>query len=102
MYNARAEEVTPMTRLRPVCDKHPNLQMIPCSLETTTEQAHGYVCPVPNCVRHCDDLGYFDADEARGCLEASISRNRRDAVRAAIMKALEERLRPPILPYRQE
>jgi hypothetical protein len=91
-----------MTRLRPVCDKHPNLQMIPCLLETTTEQAHGYVCPVPNCGRHCDDLGYFDAVETRGSLEGGIPRNRRDAVRTAIMKALEERLRPPILSYKQK
>ncbi len=44
-----------MARLRPICDRHTNLQMIPCSLKTTTGQAHGdahayaYVCPVPGC-----------------------------------------------------
>src|SRR6266481_1050635 len=101
MYNLRCEEVTPMTRLRPVCDRHANLQMIPCSLKTATGQANGYICPVPNCGRHHgDDLGYFDAVETRVLLEGSIP-NRRDAARAAIMKVLEERLRlrPLILPF---
>ena len=50
-----------MTRLRPACDRHTNLQMIPCSLKKMTEQAHAYVCPVPGCGRHHDDTGYFDA-----------------------------------------
>ena len=93
-----------MTRLHPACDRHANLQMIPCSLKTATGQATGYVCPVPGCGRHHDDdLGYFDAVETRALLEGSIP-DRRDAARAAIMKALEERLRlrPLILPHKQE
>jgi Arc/MetJ-type ribon-helix-helix transcriptional regulator len=90
-----------MTRLRPACDRHTNLQMIPCSLKRTPGQAHAYVCPVPGCGRHCDDLGYFDV-ETRGSLEGGIRRNRCDAVKAAIMKALEERARPSILPSKQQ
>lgn len=91
-----------MARLRPVCDRHTNLQMIPCSLKTTTGQAHGYVCPVPNCGRHHDDTGYFDAVKTRALPEDSSPRNRRDAARVAIMKVLEQRLPPPILPYKQK
>jgi hypothetical protein len=93
-----------VTSLRPVCDRHTNLQMIPCSLKTTTAQAHGhaYVCPVPGCGRHHDDRGYFDAVETRALLEDSAPKSRRDAARAAIMKALEERVRPSILPYKQK
>lgn len=91
-----------MTRVCPACDRHTNLQMIPCSLKRTPGQAHAYVCPVPGCGRHCDDLGYFDAVETRALLEDGIPRNRRDAVKAAIMKALEERARPSILPYKQK
>jgi len=97
-----------MARLRPICDRHTNLQMIPCSLKTTTGQAHGdahayaYVCPVPGCARHHDDTGYFDPVETRAFLEDSAPKNRRDAARAAIMKALEERGRPSMLPCKQK
>jgi hypothetical protein len=90
-----------MTRLRPACDRHPNLQMIPCSLKTTAGQAQGYVCPVPNCGRHYDDTRYFDAVETRALLEGSVP-SRREAVRTAIVKTLGERLRPLILPYKQK
>src|SRR6266481_414828 len=108
MYNARGEEVTPMTRLHPACDRHTNLQMIPCSLKTTTGQAHGYahahayVCPVPGCGRLDDDTGYFDAVETRGLLGDSAPKNRGNAARATIMKALEERVRPSIFSYKQK
>ncbi len=81
-----------MARLHPACDRHTNLQMIPCSHETKNGSVRGYVCPVPNCGRHHnDDLGYFDAVETRALLEDSIP-NRRDVARAVIMKTLEERL----------
>jgi hypothetical protein len=90
-----------MARLHPACDRHANLQMIPCSLKTTTGHADGYVCPVPGCGRHHNDVGYFDAVEARALLEDT-PKNRRDAARASIMKALEERLRLSNLPYKQK
>jgi hypothetical protein len=91
-----------MTRLRPVCNRHTNLQMIPCSLKRTTGQAQGYVCPVPGCGRHHDDEGYFDVVETKALLEDSTPKNRRDAARAAIMKALEDRRSQPFLPYKQK
>ena len=92
-----------MTRLRPVCDRHTNLQMIPCSLRTTTGQ-RGYICPVPNCGRHRGDTEYFDIVETKPLLKDSTQRNRLDTARAAIMKVLEERLRPQkqILPFKQK
>ena len=90
-----------MATSRPVCGKHKNLQMIPCSLKRTTGQSQGYVCPVPGCGRHHDDEGYFDLVETKPLLENSTAKNRRDAARAAIMKAIQERLRPPILPEKQ-
>jgi hypothetical protein len=46
---------------RPVCDRHPNLQMIRCSTS-------GYECPVPGCDRHCDDNGYFDIEVKSGSI----------------------------------
>jgi hypothetical protein len=105
VYNPRGEEVTPMTRLHPACDRHTNLQMIPCSLKRTTGQSHAYVCPVPGCGRHHDDAGYFDVVETRALLKDGIPRNPVDgAARAAITKALDERLRPQtqILPSKQK
>ncbi len=44
----------------PACDKHPNLQMIRCSLTRTAGSTRGYICPVPVCGRHLDENGYFD------------------------------------------
>jgi hypothetical protein len=46
----------------PVCDRHPNLQMITCSLTRAAESTNGYICPVPECGRHCDEQGYFDVE----------------------------------------
>ena len=91
-----------MEGLHPVCDRHANLQMIPCSVNRTTRQAPGYVCPVPGCGRHYDDKGYFDVVETAALVGDSIPKNRRDTARAAIMKALEERLRPTIPPDEEE
>jgi hypothetical protein len=75
--------------------------MIPCSLKRTTGQSHGYVCPVPSCGRHRDDEGYFDVVETKPSLDGGTPKNRRDAARAAIMKAIQERPRPPILQGKQ-
>jgi len=86
-------------RTHPGCDRHPNLQMIPCSLKRTNGQSLGYVCPVPGCGRHRDDEGYFDVVGTRCSLDDSTPRNPRDV---AIMKAVQERLRPPILPDKQK
>ena len=91
-----------MARLHPACDRHANLQMIACSLKTATGYADGYVCPVPGCGRLHDDTGYFDAVETRGLLGDSAPKNRRNAARATIMKALEERVRPSIFSYKQK
>jgi hypothetical protein len=98
-----------MAHLRPACDRHTNLQMIPCSLNTTTEQAHGYarayVCPVPGCGRHHDDRGYFGGGGTGASLENGILGNPPDAAaRAAITKALNQRVRPQIqnIPYQQK
>lgn len=49
----------------PVCDRHPNLQMIHCSL-TTAAFTDGYMCPVPGCGRHRDERGYFDVEVKPG------------------------------------
>lgn len=46
----------------PVCNRHPNLQMIPCSLTRAAGSSNGYRCPVPGCGRHCDEQGYFDVE----------------------------------------
>jgi hypothetical protein len=91
-----------MASSRPVCDRHPNLQMIPWSLKTTTGQSDGYVCPVPGCGRHHQDGWYFDVVETKPSLEDGTPKDQRDAARAAIMKAIHERLRPPFLPDRQK
>jgi hypothetical protein len=88
-----------MARTHPGCDRHPNLQMIPCFLKRTAGQSHGYICPVPGCGRHRDDEGYFDVVETKPVLFDSASRNQRDA---AIMKAMQEQLRPPVLRNKQE
>jgi hypothetical protein len=49
----------------PVCDRHTNLQMIPCSFERPTGRVLGHICPVPSCGRHHDDGGYFDMVDPR-------------------------------------
>lgn len=86
----------------PVCDRHPNLQMIKCSLKRSGGQSHSYVCPVPNCGRHLDDEGYFQVVETTPLLDDRTPKSRNDAARAAIMKAIQEQLRPPILPNRRK
>jgi len=54
-----------MARTHPVCDRHPNLQMIPCSFERPTGKVIGHICPVPTCGRHRDLSGYFDMIDPR-------------------------------------
>ena len=73
-----------MARSRPACDKHPNLQMIPCSLKRTIGPSQGHVCPVPDCSRHHDDEGYFDVVNPRILREESGPQNQHEAVKTAI------------------
>ena len=77
-------EEAPMPRIHPGCDRHPNLQMVPCGLKRTNGQSLGYVCPVPSCGRHRDHEGYFDVVGTRRSLDDSAQRNQREV---AIMKA---------------
>ena len=79
-----------MTSSRPVCDKHPNLQMLTCSLNRTTSSSQGHVCPVPCCGRHHDDEGYFDVVETAALIEENSPKGQHDVARAAIMKVLRQ------------
>lgn len=101
-----------MTRSLPICDRHPNLQMVPCWLKRHRGITGGHVCPVPGCGRyHVDDV-YVEADAVEvvlgptavvpstGLLKkppqknlASDKRplNRHAAARAAILKAIEQK-----------
>jgi hypothetical protein len=73
---------------RPHCDRHKNLQMVPCSLTRQAGSESGHVCPVPGCGRHHDREGYFDRFETRAAQPKPP--NRREAARAAILKAIHE------------
>jgi len=77
-----------MVRSRPVCDRHTNLQMIPCTFQTPTGKASGYVCAVPGCGRHHVDAGYFDGP-VKSAQEQS-KPNRQAAALAAILRAIGE------------
>jgi hypothetical protein len=46
----------------PVCDKHPNLEMIACSLTRTAGSTRGYMCPVSECGCHFGERGYFEVE----------------------------------------
>jgi hypothetical protein len=102
-----------MTGSQPTCDRHTNLQMVPCWLQRATGVAAGYVCPVPGCGRyHVDDV-YLEASEVeivlgpntaaptRSMVKRSGSKetardkplNRHTAARAAILKAIEQKQR---------
>jgi len=80
-----------MTKMRPVCDRHKNMQMVPCSRKTTTGKNESHICPVPGCGRRHNDQGYFDGIEAKPSAQINSQTNRREAARAAILKAIEER-----------
>src|SRR6267143_4097571 len=49
----------PMIQIRPSCDRHKNLQMIPFSIKHSTGKI-SHACLVLSCNRHHDDKGYFD------------------------------------------
>lgn len=78
-----------MARSRPMCDKHPNLQMIPCSLQTPNGKVFGHVCAVPGCGRYHGPQGYFYAPQEGE--ESEIKLNRRAAAREAILRAIRGR-----------
>jgi len=48
-----------MIQIRPSCDRHKNLQMIPFSIKHSTGKI-SHACLVLSCNRHHDDKGYFD------------------------------------------
>lgn len=77
-----------MPRLSPHCDRHPNLQMVPCLLRRTMGMVAGHVCPVPGCGRHFVENSYLEEVEVR-TVKASIFHN--DALRSAGEKSLAER-----------
>ncbi|HMK23138.1 MAG TPA: hypothetical protein VK466_12455 [Terriglobales bacterium] len=107
-----------MTRPRPHCDRHPNLQMVPCWLRRGRAVIPGHACPVPGCGRYHAQEGYLNAadvelalgpqDSVRKKAPASetlnrksslkaagtaeeVPLNRHTAARAAILKAIESK-----------
>jgi hypothetical protein len=78
-----------MPKSRPMCDRHPNLQMVSCTLQTPTGKAFGHVCAVPGCGRYHGPNGYFDAP-GEGA-DSEIKLNRRAAAREAILRAIRGR-----------
>jgi len=78
-----------MARARPTCDRHPNLQMVTCSLQTSQGKVFGHVCAVPGCGRYHGPQGYFDAPPEGE--ESEIKLNRRAAAREAILRAIRGR-----------
>ena len=110
-----------MTRSHPHCDRHPNLQMVPCLLRRASGLIAGHACPVPGCGRLLGGDGFLgDTDlelvlapgvgsgntnapkESSGKKRSSNNNasnqnrplNRHAAARAAILKAIEQKQRP--------
>ena len=103
-----------MIRSYPTCDRHTNLQMVPCWVQRAKAVAAGHVCPVPGCGRYHVDDAYRDATEIElvlgqkkptptksmikksGSSQAAPDKpmNRHTAARAAILKAIEQKQRP--------
>jgi len=69
-------------RSRPACDRHGNLQMIPCSLDRPTGTVSGHICPVPSCGRCHDGRRYFDEETITSVPQSSASVNRQAAASA--------------------
>ena len=76
-----------MIRIRPSCDRHKNLQMIPFSIKHPTGKI-SHACPVPSCNRHHDNEGYFDMVDDKPVREEDTSRNRIASARDEIMRAI--------------
>lgn len=105
-----------MTHFQPRCDRHTNLQMVPCLLRKRTGMVAGHACPVPGCDRYLVGETYLSSTDAELVLKTkrpglgkinpkSISKksfvednvdrplNRHAAARAAILRAIEEKQR---------
>jgi len=99
-----------MNRSAPHCDRHTNLQMVPCWLQREDRVVSGHVCPVPGCGRYHADGAYLEAKEVELVLgpKASVLKkaikqsnpkpadsprplNRQEAARAAILRAIEQK-----------
>jgi hypothetical protein len=78
-------------KIHPSCDRHRNLQMVPCTVKRGAGRTEGHICPVPGCGRGHDGRQYFDATKARLSTRVGVQTNRREAARAAILKTIEER-----------
>ena len=75
---------------RPACDKHTNLQMIDCWIETPVGIIPGYICVVPGCLRKHDGQGYIPR-QRQSLEESDAYKNRLQTAREAIMKAIGHR-----------
>jgi hypothetical protein len=76
-----------MAKIRPACDRHPNLQMIECWIETSNGKIPGYECAVPGCQCRHDGRRYLDTvKEAEE--DSTLHKNRLAAARSAILRAI--------------
>ena len=108
----RSATATSMNRSHPNCDRHTNLQMVPCWLKHESRVVAGHVCPVPGCGRYHAEGVYLGAKEVELVLGPKASElkkaikninpqptespkplNRQEAARAAILKAIEQKQR---------
>lgn len=72
---------------RPACDKHKNLQMIDCWIETPTGIVSGYKCAVPACLRQHDGNDYISR-KYQSREDSDAYKNRLQTAREAIVKAI--------------
>jgi hypothetical protein len=101
-----------MNRSFPNCDRHTNLQMVPCWLQRENRVVAGHVCPVPGCGRYHAEGNYLEAKDVELVLGPKASElkraikksnpeptpspkplNRQEAARAAILRAIEQKQR---------
>jgi hypothetical protein len=91
-----------MNRSHPTCDRHPNLQMVPCWVQRAGSITAAHVCPVPVCSRYHVDGVFLEASEVELVLGPKMAPkpdknqkplNRQAAARAAILKAIEHKQR---------
>src|ERR1700739_1312112 len=100
-----------MSRSHPTCDRHGNLQMVPCWVKCPMGIKSGHVCPVPGCGRYYVDETYLNAEDVELVVgpkpvastnstrkkaiseEAGSARppNRRPGAGAAILRAIREK-----------
>ena len=101
-----------MNRSLPHCDRHTNLQMVPCWLQRDKAVVPGHVCPVPGCGRYHADGVYLEGKDVEMVLgpkstelKKAIKKdnpqppaptkplNRQEAARAAILRAIQQKPR---------